>query len=366
MQIKTFFACACACGALSLSLFAAPAPGEKLPIYNLKEDGAVLLSEAVIQKVVAKDFEVRKKLSDPRFYKDVQGTFKDLLRELTADPFDGRMVATDKSLSDEEQKELWDIWKAYEAYMRRCDMRRVMGAMLSFYEASSLFRYTARVERAEDFYKSDRMKKLLHDMKMFDATFNQLNTTIAKKYEASGSFGKTMSDLFDSETYFGAYISAEGRPNSSFWNSLAVLRRYNARMCDDELKAMKASIAEFDKKLAETEDLRRRAVETASFYKNGYPALAGIVELDERIIDCVTLAISELSGSIKKLENRDSDAFQLRTGLPMYHVFAQVDVRTDDPEGPNFCLLVKMAYYHLLNKFNEMSKKRNGVSIPLR
>lgn len=88
----------------------------------IKENGYAVLTEAVLQKAISRDYEIRKKLAEPRYYKDVQGNFKDLLRDLYADPFDGRLVATDKSLPDQDQKELWDIWKAYEAYMRRCEM----------------------------------------------------------------------------------------------------------------------------------------------------------------------------------------------------------------------------------------------------
>ena len=77
-----------------------------------------MLTEAVLQKAISRDYEIRKKLAEPRYYKDVQGNFKDLLRDLYADPFDGRLVATDKSLPDQDQKELWDIWKAYEGPTR--------------------------------------------------------------------------------------------------------------------------------------------------------------------------------------------------------------------------------------------------------
>ena len=99
MTIKMFLACAC--GALSLSFLAAPAPKEgKEPLYAVKENGYAVLSQSALQKIIAKDFEVRQKLADPRYYKDVQGNFKDLLRELCADPFDGRLVATDKSLPE--------------------------------------------------------------------------------------------------------------------------------------------------------------------------------------------------------------------------------------------------------------------------
>ena len=90
----------------------------------IKENGYAVLTEAVLQKAISRDYEIRKKLAEPRYYKDVQGNFKDLLRDLYPDPFDGRLVATDKSLPDQDQKELWDIWKAYEAYMRRCEMRK--------------------------------------------------------------------------------------------------------------------------------------------------------------------------------------------------------------------------------------------------
>ena len=148
MSIKMLLAGVC--GALSLSLLAAPAQkDEKDSLYTVREDGHAVLTQSVIQKIIAKDFEIRKKLAEPRYYKDVQGNFKDLLRDLYADPFDGRLVATDKSLPDQDQKELWDIWKAYEAYMRRCEMRQVMGSLLSFYDGNSMFRYAARVERAK-------------------------------------------------------------------------------------------------------------------------------------------------------------------------------------------------------------------------
>ena len=84
----------------------------------IKENGYAVLTEAVLQKAISRDYEIRKKLAEPRYYKDVRGNFKDLLRDLYADPFDGRLVATDKSLPDQDQKELWDIWKAYEGPTR--------------------------------------------------------------------------------------------------------------------------------------------------------------------------------------------------------------------------------------------------------
>ena len=371
MSIKMLLAGVC--GALSLSLLAAPAQkDEKDSLYTVREDGHAVLTQSVIQKIIAKDFEIRKKLAEPRYYKDVQSSFKDLLRDLYADPFDGRQVATDKSLPDAEQAELWDIWKAYEAYMRRCDMRKVMGGLLGFYDGSSMFRYAARVERAQDFYKSDRMKKLLNDLKMFDSTFHQLDKTVARQYEEGGKFGKlyqsqvTLSDLFDAETLFGAYVAADGTPKSGFWNSLTVLMRYNARMCDDELKKMKAASAEVGKKLAQVMDARQKAVASASFYKNGYPALAGIVELDERIVDCMSAAMYDLNGAIKKFEDTSSDEFNLRSGLPCARVFAATGADTDRTEGPNYRRLVTLAYHHLLDKFDALSEKRNGKRIALK
>ena len=371
MTIKMFLACAC--GALTLSFFAAPAPeDEKGPLYTVKENGYVLLTESVIQKVIAKDFELRRKLADPRYYKDVQGNFKDLLRELYADPFDGRLVATNKSLPEQEQAELWDIWKAYEAYMRRCEMRKALASLLSFYDGRSMFRYTARVERAQDFYKSDRMKKLLHDMKMFDSTFHQLDKSVARRYEEGETFGKryqsrvTLSDLFDGETIFGTYVSAEGTPKSSFWNSLIVLMRYNARMCDDELKKMKAASDEVNIKIEHVMDAHQKAISAASFYKNGYPALAGIVELDERIIDCVTAAVCDLTGTIKKFEDTSTDAFNLRSGLPCARVFAATGVDTDRKEGPDYCELVTSAYDYLRKKFGGMCVRRHEKRMELK
>lgn len=371
MQIKTFIACACGALSLSLSLSAAPAP-EDAPVFTLKENGAVLLSEIVIQKVIARDYEVRKKLADPRYYKDVQGNFKELLRELYADPFDGRAVATDKSLPEAEQAELWDIWKAYEAYMRRCEMRSVIGSLLSAYEVNSMFQYAARVERAQDFYKSDRMKRLLHDMQLFNADFHQMNTSVFKRYEEGYRFGHlyqsdvTVSDLFDAETLFGRFILADGTPNSGFSNSLSVLMRYNARMCDAELRLMRTSSTLVGKKISAAIDARQKAIASASFYKNGWPALAGIVELDERIVDCVLLACLELEKSIKTFENRDTDEFKLRTGLPMFRVFAATGAETDRAEGPNYRLLLRMAYVHLYNKFNDACEKRNGSRMPIK
>ena len=368
MQIKTFLACAF--GALSTVLVAAPAP-EDAPVLTVKENGYAVLTEAVLQKAIARDFEIRKKLAEPRYFKDVQGNFKDLLRDLYADPFDGRLVATDKSLPDQEQKELWDIWKAYEAYMRRCDMRKVMGSLLGFYDGSSMFRYAARVERAKDFYKSDRMKKLLHDMKMFNADYTRLDSKVKKEYEGGERFGftsqrrVTLSHLFNASTYLGSYINEYGTPKSAFWNSLAVLMRYNARMCDDELRKMKISSEELGKKLAMVMDARAKAVKTASFYENGWPALSGIVELDERIIDCILLAQSELNAAIKKFEDTGTDEFALRSGVEMARVFATTGVDTDRKEGPDYHALVLKGYFYLKGEYDRLSRKRHGVPIPL-
>ena len=255
--------------------------------------------------------------------------------------------------------------------MRRCEMRKTMGSLLSFYDGRSMFRYTARVERAQDFYKSDRMKKLLHDMKMFDSIFHQLDKSVARRYEEGETFGKryqsrvTLSDLFDGETLFGAYVSADGTPNSGFWNSLTVLMRYNARMCDDELTKMKAASDEVNTKIEHVMDAHKKAISTASFYKNGFPALAGIVELDERIIDCVTVAVCDLTGTIKKFEDTSTDAFNLRSGLPCARVFAATGVDTDRKEGPNYRRLVMLSYHHLRDKFDALSEKRHGKRIPL-
>ena len=368
MQIKTFLACAC--GALSLSLLAAPAP-EEAPVLTVKENGYAVLTEAVLQKAIARDYEIRKKLAEPRYYKDVQGNFKDLLRDLYRDPFDGRRVATDKSLPDQEQKELWDIWKAYEAYMRRCEMRQVMGSLLSFYDGNSMFRYAARVERAKDFYKSDRMKTLLHDMKVFNAYFTQLDSTVKRAYEGGENFSQpsqrrvTLSHLFNAETYLGSYVNEYGTPKSAFWNSLAVLMRYNARMCDDELGKMKICSGELGKKLAQVMDARQKAVQTASFYENGWPALAGIVELDERIIDCILLAQSELNATVKKFEDTGSPEFALRSGLEMARVFSATGVDTDRKEGPDYHALVLKGYFYLKETYDKLSRKRHGVPIPL-
>ena len=368
MQIKTLLACAC--GALSLGLLAAPAP-EDAPVLTVKENGYAVLTEAVLQKALARDFDIRKKLADPRYYKDVQGNFKDLLRELYRDPFDGRLVATDKSLPDQEQKELWDIWKAYEAYMRRCEMRQVMGSLLSFYDGNSMFRYAARVERAQDFYKSDRMKKLLHDMKMFNADFMRLDSSVKRAYESGENFSQssqrrvTLSHLFNAETYLGSYISEYGTPKSSFWNSLAVLMRYNERMCDGELKKMKICSEELGRKLSMVMDARQKAVKTASFYENGWPALAGIVELDERIIDCILLAQSELNASIKRFEDTGSTEFALRSGLEMPRVFAATGLETDRALGPDYHALVLKGYFYLKDQYDKLSMKRHGVPIPL-
>ena len=64
MQIKTFLACACA--ALSLTLSAAPAP-ENAPVLTVKENGYAVLTEAVLQKAISRDYEIRKKLAEPRY-----------------------------------------------------------------------------------------------------------------------------------------------------------------------------------------------------------------------------------------------------------------------------------------------------------
>ena len=368
MQIKRSLVCAC--GALALSLLAAPAP-ESAPVLTVKENGYAVLTEAVLQKAISRDYEIRKKLAEPRYFKDVQGNFKDLLRDLYADPFDGRLVATDKSLPDQDQKELWDIWKAYEAYMRRCEMRQVMGSLLSFYDGNSMFRYAARVERAKDFYRSDRMKKLLHDMKMFNADFTRLDSKVKRDYEGGYCFGftnqrrVTLSHLFNSETYLGSYINEYGTPKSSFWNSLAVLMRYNARMCDDELRKMKICSEELGRKLSMVMDARQKAVKTASFYENGWPALAGIVELDERIIDCILLAQSELNASIRKFEDTGTPEFALRSGVEMARVFSATGVATDRKTGPDYHGLVLKGYFYLKDAYNKLSLKRNGTPIPV-
>ena len=368
MQIKTFIACAC--GAFVLSLGAAPAPEER-PVLTVKDNGYAVLTEAVLQKAIARDFEIRKKLSDPRYYKDVQGDFKDLLRELYRDPFDGRLVATDKSLPEQDQKELWDIWKAYEAYMRRCEMRQVMGSLLSFYDGNSMFRYAARVERARDFYKSDRMKKLLHDMKLFNADFKRLDTSVKKSYEEGYSFGLmyqrrvTLSRLFNAETFLGSYVNEYGTPKTAFWNSLSVLMRYNERMCDDELKKMKAAAEELDKKICLALDARLKAVKSASFYENGWTALAGIDELDQRIIDCVTAAMHDLNAAIKKFEDTGSPEFALRSGLELPWVFMATGADTNQKLGPDYHALVLKGYFYLKDQYDKLSMKRHGVPIPL-
>ena len=368
MQIKTFIACAC--GAFVLSLGAAPAPEER-PVLTVKDNGYAVLTEAVLQKAIARDYEIRKKLAEPRYFTDVQGNFKDLLRDLYADPFEGRLVATDKSLSEQDQKELWDIWKAYEAYMRRCEMRVIMASLLSFYEAQSMFRYTARVARAKDFYKSDRMKKLLHDMKMFNADFTRLDSSVKRAYERGENFSQpsqrrvTLSHLFNAETFLGSYVDEYGKPKSSFWNSLAVLMRYNERVCDGELRTMKICSGELGKKLAATIDAREKAVKTASFYENGWPALAGIVELDERIIDCMLLAQSELNATIAKFEETGTPEFALRSGLEMARVFSVTGESTDRKEGPDYHGLVLKGYFYLKNEYDKLSRQRHGVPIPL-
>lgn len=368
MMFKTLLACAC--GAFILSLGAAPAP-EELPVLTVKDNGYAVLTEAVIQKAIARDYEIRKKLAEPRYYKDVQGNFKDLLRELYRDPFDGRLVATDKSLPDQDQKELWDIWKAYEAYMRRCEMRQVMGSLLSFYDSNSMFRYAARVERAQDFYKSDRMKTLLHDMKVFNAYYTRLDSSVKRAYESGENFGLpsqrrvTLSHLFNAETYLGSYLNEYGTPKSSFANSLAVLMRYNARMCDSELRKMKICSNELGRKLSQVMDARAKAVQTASFYENGWPALAGIVELDERIIDCILLAQGELNASIKRFEDTGSTEFALRSGIEMARVFSTTGEATDQKEGPDYHALLHKGYLYLKGEYDRLSRKRHGVPIPL-
>lgn len=362
-----------ACCALALVVCAEPdaATGEAPPLYRVKENGYALLTKDTMKQIIASEVAVRKKLAEPRYFTDVQNDLPDLLRALTSDPFDGRPVGIDKTMPDAVQKDVWGVWQAYEAYMLRVKMRKELADLLSTYNSRGLFRYTARVDRAKRFYKSDRMKKLLHDLKMFNYSFKRLCTSVMKEYEGGATFGQRFPDrvsldtLFNVASEFGAYMSEKGQPKSSFWNSLEVLMRYNARMCDDELKKMKEASKELSKWATQFMDIRQNAVNAATFYKESVGDIKEIMELDERIVDCLTLALCELDATIKVFEDTGTPEYELRSGLPLAWVISTQDAG-NRREGPDYKKIVWEAYSYLQNRYDKISEKKYGRPIPVK
>ena len=376
MQIKNLFAFACC--ALALSVFSAPKPSadEKggLP-YRMNELGHALVTKDLMKDLIAKEIELRRKLAEPRYYMDVQLNLQDVLRQVVTDPFEGHPGRVDESLSQGEQDDAWCLYQVYSAYLKTGGMRNQLVSLLGSYEGHGMFRHVARVERAKDFYKSDKMRKLLQDLKLFNASFRHVDRSVLPAYAEGGKFGHasqrkvTLSELLNGESTYGQYVNESGTPRSDFWNRLTVLMRYNARMCDDELKKMKEAAAVSTALLERFANARKMAAEGARKCQSRegvYRAIAPIVELDEKIADCITLALLGFDATVKKFEDTGTDEFQLRSGLPCADVFARVDVATDRREGPDYHKLVLKSYFHLKDAFDKLSRQRNGQPIPIR
>ncbi len=342
--------------------------------YALDDNQNIVLTPVRFKEAIAKEIEVRRKFAEPGFFKGTPDNLKDIVLELYNGPFAHHPVIIDPNLPPAERAKLQAEWEAYRAYNLTPKLNIAYGGLLkAFKERCNFYWWGERLDRAKAYYYSSKTLGLLEKLKQLDKDCETMRRTFPERIKRGSTFVRkkltwetTVDDFFNEGGYGKFYTPVGRRFNPALSTQLYVLENYNEEYREDLLKSIQSYTGQFEKDWVEVFDLRERALKQARA-KGPTESFDALIELDERALDCASLALGEIRLTLKDFLSPESKAYDLRNGVSLSYILSHLDgARSNNPRGLNYHSVIIRGGDALWTVLNKAFLEKWEETIPVR